>query len=467
MQEMDLMPSRLTLDQINKMEEALHREVGGRLTSQNLPRATSAVVRAYFNAQGEGPRPYMSALSDIVHVNRIAAEVLSGWGLMPFIPATRESVVIPSVDRAAVAAEVLNRLTKNHPVIPAALEKAIREGNENEILRIMAEVSHDVLVPAYAKFLGYSLAGTFTIAARTESGEGLSEVEMPTPSSGGKFQIRLDMKNAGAADLLARLNHELAEVSIYAGMSELSTLKGNDRGDLEALALALSRRVAESAGLRSLADMGHAVFLADARERDIKRVDAERVAEGFIDSVVREKPRGQIPTEAFRTAFNSAGQGIPLLEITGDKVFPMIFVVDARSFLNDQGNVDESVVTSVKTSVLSQSERSTYLWVVDNLEDSARAQRAQLGNLLADETNVIMSQEGVGLRGGKVYSEALRSAMPSLFKWDKSLVPLVRLGAMSTDKGIWGDLVPSLLKADVAATILDALKHSRVVDLSA
>ncbi|MBK8869842.1 MAG: hypothetical protein IPN19_02040 [Elusimicrobia bacterium] len=463
LQEMDLMPARLTLDQINRMEEALRRSVAGRLTSENVPMATSAVVRAYFNAHGEGARPYVGALADMARVNAIAAEVLRGWGLMPFIPSTRESVIIPKINRATVVSDVMGRM---EPGLEKSLGDAIRNGNKSEILRIMADVSNRVMVPAYEAYLGYPIGSKVQVGERPSGGEGMAEIAMKKTSTGIEFEILLDLGKAQAADLLAEVNHEVAEAFIYAGMGEFSTLKRTERSDLESLAVALSRRVAEKAGLKSLGDMGHALFLADARDHDLRRVDAQRVAEGFIDAVDRTLS-GSARTEMFQTAFARAGQGDTLLELTGQVVFPTVIAVDAKSFLNDQGAVDNGTVDSIVQKFSGDSNESTYLLVVDNLGSSAQAERAQLKGLLSGYSRVVLGKEGQGLRNGKINRGTLRSAIPIVFKWDSSLVPMVRLGAMSTNQEIWEGLVPTALKGNVAANLLEALRASRLVDLSA
>jgi hypothetical protein len=463
LQEMDLMPARLTLDQINRMEEALRRSVAGPLTSENVPMATSAIVRAYFNAHGEGARPYVGALADMTRVNAIAAEVLRGWGLMPFIASTRESVIIPTINRSAVVSDVMGRM---EPGLEKLLGDAIRNGKKSEILRIMADVSNRVMVPAYAGYLGYSIGSKVQVGERPSGGEGMAEIVMKKTSTGIEFEILLDLNNARAADLLAEVNHEVAEAFVYAGMGEISGLEGNDRGDLESLALALSRRVAETAGLRSLGDMGHALFLEDARDHDLRRVDAQRVAEGFIDAVDRTLS-GSARTEMFQTAFALAGQGHTLLELTGQVVFPTVIAVDAKSLLNDQGAVDHGTVDSIVQKFSGDSNESTYLLVVDNLSSSAQAERAQLSSLLLGHSRVVLGKEGQGLRNGKINRRTLRSTIPSAFKWDSSLVPMVRLGAMSTNQQIWEGLLPTALKGNVAANLLEALRASRLVNLSA
>jgi hypothetical protein len=78
-----------------------------------------------------------------------------------------------------------------------------------------------------------------------------------------------------------------------------------------------------------------------------------------------------------------------------------------------------------------------------------------------------MGNSGQGLRNGKINRSTLRSAIPSVFKWDSSLVPMVRLGAMSANQEIWEGLVPTALKGNVAANLIEALRASRLVDLSA
>jgi hypothetical protein len=299
---------------------------------------------------------------------------------------------------------------------------------------------------------------------------GLSELRLG--KGGGDIRILLDVSQKGetdamarAAQLLALVNHEMAEAAIYSGMAELSPLEGRSRSDIEALAVALSQRAAESAGLKGLADEGLRIFLKDALAGDLRRVDAQRLALGLLDQVVRETKDGTGRAEMVREVVNLAGMGHSLLEMTGAVVFPKVLTIDARSFFT-KGKFNGALWAAV-----SAPKPEMNVLIVDNLEAGEKTQRkALVSRMKGVGKNVRLAGRGVGVRNGKIYLEDLMKTMPTLFGWHKSVVPMVRVGVATTDADRWKSLVgiiPVLLEANLAAVITNAFKQSRIVDLSA
>jgi len=265
-----------------------------------------------------------------------------------------------------------------------------------------------------------------------------------------------------AAALLAYLNHEMAEAALYSGMDKLSPLQGQSRSDIEALAVALSQRVAESSNLTALANQGLRIFLGEALNTDLKRVDAQRLALGLWDQLVRDSKNSEIRAATVRNVVSLAGAGHSLLEMTGTVVFPKVLTIDARSFFT-KGKFNRALWKSVSASV-----PDINILIADNLDEGASAQREILRSLL--EKRIRMAPFGVGLRNGKIDLVDVMKTIPGLFGWDKSIVPMVRVGVATTDTDLWTALdgiIPLVLAADMVANISDAFKLSRVMDLSA
>ncbi|MBL0057650.1 MAG: DEAD/DEAH box helicase family protein [Elusimicrobia bacterium] len=366
--------TKLTLEQIHELEGKLAREVGGAVNRLNLQSATAGYVRAYFNAQAEKPRAYVGALADIEKVNGTAREVLSAWGMSPFVPVTRGEVEgqITTVRAEDVVSQTLNR------EMAAELIEALSVGNGEGSLKVLNATANQVLAPVYRGYLGYGLSGRISVERRV-GGEGLSEMRIGTK---GDIRILLPLSRKGeadptakAAELLALVNLEMAEAAIYSGMAELSELEGRARSDIEALSVALSQRAAESAGWTALAGAGMRIFLKDSLASDLKRVDAQRLALSLLDQVVRETKDGDQRAETVRQVVNLAGMGHSLLEMTGAVVFPKVLTIDARSFFTN-GKFNEALWKAVSTP-----KPEMNVLIVDNLdpgENPAEGRRVPL-----------------------------------------------------------------------------------------
>jgi hypothetical protein len=204
--------------------------------------------------------------------------------------------------RAVATGDVLGQTLKSE--MAAGLIQSLRVGNPEGVLKVLNSVANQVLAPAYRNYLGYGMKGKIVVEGRA-GGFGMSEMRI---GKGGDIHILLDLSQKEtaaptekAAELLALVNHEMAEAAVYSGMAELSPLAGRARSDIEALAVGLSQRAAESAGWTALANEGLKLFLKNALASDLTRVDAQRLALGLLDQLDRETKEGDQRAEMTET----------------------------------------------------------------------------------------------------------------------------------------------------------------------
>jgi len=453
--------SRLTLDQLVELERRLAQAVGDRVTPQNFRIATGVVV-AHFNAVSEGARPYVGNLTEIERVNVGVQKVLEAWGLSPFLHVTRDQLVVESVDSLAVVGETLRGVQLDGKPLTAS---QLTEGALSDRIKALEAVMNQVMNPAYQKLLGYGMERPVQIGFRT-AGEGLSEARMTGEGADRKYQVLLDGK-ASAADVLAQLAHEMAEVHIYAKMASLSPLKGSDRGDIEALSLALSQQAMERQGLGSLARFGQSLFLKDVLAgENLLREDARRLAFRLVGQVQNLAGTDRNRAESlFAQVFERAGRGISLLEMAGPLVFPTVLTVDGASLFTE-GRFNGDLWKDLMGQVVGADSPEKFLLVADNLTDEN--QRAELAKRVQAVRGAKMAPKSP--LGTAVSLRRLQKALPQLFNWDVSYIPMVHMAVVTTNGDIWTDLnglVPMILKGNVQETITNAIKASWVVNLSA
>jgi hypothetical protein len=453
--------SRLTLDQLRELESRLAQAVGAKIHEGNLRTATGVVV-AFFNSSSEGARPYVGNLSEMERVNVGVQKVLEAWGLSPFVPVTRDQIVVESVDPLAVVNETLRGVQLNGQPLTAA---QLSEGSVSDRLTALEAVVDQVMRPAYLNLLGYGITGRLRVGFRTAGG-GLSETQMTGAGADRKYLVLLD-PNASAADVLAQLSHEMAEAHIYAGMATLSPLRGMARSDIEALSLAVSQRAMETQGLGSVARLGEALYLKDVLARgNLFREDARRLALRLVEQVqalsVNDKNRA---ADLFAQVFERAGQGNNLLKMASPLVFPTVLTVDGASLFTE-GRFNGALWDELVGQMNAAGSGEKFLLVADNVADAQ--QRAILENRVQAVRGARMA--GNDLLTGQVSLRRLQKALPGLFNWHPTVVPMVNMAVVTTNGDLWTDLngvVPMLLKGNIQETITKAIKASWVVDLSA